>query len=183
MGRTEATKTLGNLCAVALGAEDTSPVPHPTLARVLAAWKLTGWRKRMSGSPRADDLIIPTINGTHKDVRKAPEDFREDLERLGLKKRRTVGALSSRSAWTAARRRTSIRASLTGRPMPSDLYRTPAWEARCDAVLKLRVSLRAGRVIPLHPEVAVNGGGGVEAEPAVVETEKEKARRTVPSSP
>ena len=164
------------------GATHEVPV-HPTLAKVLATWKLTGWRKRMSRSPRADDLIIPTVNGTHRDVRKALEDFHEDLERLGLRRRRHYDS-----------RRTFISLGLDGgaskdilqnitHPRPADafdLYRTPAWEARCDAVLKLRVLLREGRVISLHPEVAVNGGGGVEAELVVAEAEKEKAQRTVP---
>src|SRR5689334_17371989 len=60
---------------------------HPTLAKMLASWKLTGRAKRMGRTPTQDDLI-PTINNTHRDVRKALEDFHEDLERLGLQKRR-----------------------------------------------------------------------------------------------
>ena len=61
---------------------------HPTLATVLAMWKATGWPTRMGRAPEPDDLIIPTINETHRDVRKALEEFHEDLERLGLRKRR-----------------------------------------------------------------------------------------------
>ncbi len=37
-------------------------------------------------------LIIPTINGTHRDVRKALEDFHEDLGRLGLRRLRPAPA-------------------------------------------------------------------------------------------
>ena len=71
----------------------THEVPvHPTLAKVLAAWKLTGWRKWMKKAPKQGDLIIPNINGDHRDVRKALEDFHEDLKRLGLRKRRHYDA-------------------------------------------------------------------------------------------
>jgi len=164
------------------GATHEVPV-HPTLAKVLAAWKLTGWRKRMSRAPRADDLIIPTINGTPRDVRKALEDFYEDSERLGLRRRRHYDS-----------RRTFISLALDGgaskdilqsitHPRPADsfdLYRTPAWQARCEAVLKLGVSLSEGRVIPLYPVVSVNRGGGAEAEAVLLQAEKEKAQRTVP---
>lgn len=67
----------------------THEVPvHPTLAKVLAAWKLTGWRERMGRAPTGDDLIIPNINNQPRDVRKALEDFYEDLDRLGLRRRR-----------------------------------------------------------------------------------------------
>jgi hypothetical protein len=132
----------------------THEVPvHPTLARVLAHWKLTGWLKRMGRRPLAEDLIIPTIRGSYRDVRKALEDFHEDLNRLGLRKRRHYDA-----------RRTFISLGLDGgaskdllqsithpRPVDAfDLYRTPAWAARCEAVAKLRVELREGTLVHLQ---------------------------------
>ena len=158
----------------------THEVPvHPTLAKVLAAWKLTGWRKRMGKAPKSDDLIIPTISGTHRDVRKALEDFHEDLGRLGLRKRRHYDS-----------RRTFISLGLDGgaskdilqsitHPRPADafdLYRTASWEARCGAVQNLRVELREGRVIPLRPrmEAEASRGGAVEAEGARREAENER---------
>lgn len=130
-----------------------------------------------------DDLIIPTINGTHRDVRKALEDFHEDLERLGLRKRRHYDS-----------RRTFISLGLDGgaskdilqgithsRPGDAfDLYRTASWEARCVAVQKLRVELRGGRVIPLHPADGLGRGGGAEADLVGSGVERKKALRTVP---
>ena len=132
---------------------------HPTLAKVLGAWKLTGWRQRMGRAPRPDDLIIPTKNDTHRDVRKALEDFHEDLTRLGLRRRRHYDS-----------RRTVISLGLDGgaskdilqsitHPRPADafdLYRTASWAARCEAIAKIRVELREGRVVQLVP---VDGQG------------------------
>lgn len=142
---------------------------HPVLAKVLAAWKLTGWRKRMGRAPKADDLIIPTINGTHRDVRKALEDFYEDLERLGLRKRRHYDS-----------RRTFISLGLDGgaskdilqsitHPRPADafdLYRTPAWAARCQAILAIKVALREGTVTMLKIAGAPGATGDVAETPS-----------------
>lgn len=68
---------------------------HPTLATVVAEWKLAGWRKRHGHSRTAGDLVIPTILGGYLGVRKALADPR----RLGLRKRRHYDARqrSSRS--------------------------------------------------------------------------------------
>jgi len=135
---------------------------HPTLAKVLAGWKLTGWRKWMKKAPKEGDLIIPNMNGDHRDVRKALEDFHDDLKRLGLRKRRHYDA-----------RRTFISLGLDGgaskdllqsitHPRPADafdLYRTPAWAARCEAVGKLRVELREGIIVQLPRTVAVSAVG------------------------
>ncbi|MGZ4325893.1 MAG: hypothetical protein ACXVV5_28030, partial [Solirubrobacteraceae bacterium] len=32
---------------------------HPTLAKILAAWKLGGWAEMIGRAPKADDLIVP----------------------------------------------------------------------------------------------------------------------------
>ncbi len=136
---------------------------HPTLAKMLASWKLTGWEKRMGRAPTQDDLIIPTMNNTHRDVRKALEDFHEDLDRLGLRKRRHYDS-----------RRTFISLALEGgaskdvlaaitHPRPKDafdLYRTLAWLARCEAVMKLKIELKEGTLVRL-PKLAAVGWRGV----------------------
>jgi hypothetical protein len=58
-------------------------------------------------------------------------------------------------------------------PRPADafdLYRTPAWAARCEVVRKLAVELREGRVISLGLSgSAPVRGGGVEAGMNAVE--------------
>lgn len=151
----------------------THEVPvHPTLAKVLGLWKLTGWRtwmKKMKRSPQPADLIVPNINNDHRDVRKALEDFHEDLDRLGLRKRRHCDA-----------RRTFISLGLDAgaskdllqtitHPRPNDafdLYRTPSWSARCEAVAKLPIAVRQGKVLELVPteSTAAEAGRGVSTE-------------------
>jgi integrase len=150
----------------------THQVPvHPALAKVLAAWKLTGWQARMKRKPTDKDLIVPTINNTHRDVRKALEDFHEDLERLSLRKRRQYDA-----------RRTFISLGLDGgaskdllqsitHPRPADafdLYRTHAWAAKCEAVKQVKVQLREGTVLRL-PTPATPAGRGALGEHAADE--------------
>jgi integrase len=118
---------------------------NPVLAKILAEWKLTGWKARHGRSPDPGDLIIPTINLTHRDSRKALEDFYEDLERLGLRKRRHYDS-----------RRTFISLAMSAgapkdlvlqitHPRPADvldLYFTPTWEALCGVVKLLPMQLR-----------------------------------------
>jgi integrase len=139
---------------------------HPTLAAVLAAWKLTGWRERHGHAPKPGDLMIPTIHGGHRDVRKALEDFNEDLRRLGLRKRRHYDA-----------RRTFTSLALSGRaskdvlkhlthPRPADafdLYVTPTWEALCEAVQCIPVAVRRGEVVELRSAEDAPGFGANEA--------------------
>jgi hypothetical protein len=58
------------------------------LARILAEWKLSGWRKWMGRAPKPDNLVVPRKTGKARDARKALEAFHEDLETLGLRERR-----------------------------------------------------------------------------------------------
>ncbi len=151
---------------------------HPVLAKVLAVWKLKGWEHRYGRKPTAEDLVVPTIKGTPKDVRTALMDFHEDLQRLGLRKRRQYDS-----------RRSFISLGLDGgaskeilkfitHPRPSDafdLYRTPSWEARCQAVKCIKAELRGeGQVLVLRPAKAANGFGAGLAEALVQVPEKEK---------
>jgi integrase len=149
----------------------THEVPvHPTLAKVLAEWKLSGWKGRMGRAPTANDLIIPNINNQPRDVRKALEDFHEDLKRLELRRRRHYDS-----------RRTFITLGLSGgaakdvlkritHPRPADafdLYVSIPWEVLCEAVSKLRINLKEGRVVALPRLVASGGTGDVtETNPA-----------------
>lgn len=125
---------------------------HPTLAKILAEWKLLGWRERHGRTPKDEDLIVPTINLTNRDVRKALEDFLEDLKRLHLRKRRQYDA-----------RRTFMSLALSGgapkdlvrwitHPRPADvfdLYVTPSWEALCAAVERIVVKRRGEGAVGL----------------------------------
>jgi hypothetical protein len=128
----------------------------------------------MKRAPKQDDLIIPTIRDGHRDVRKALEDFHEDLVRLGLRKRRHYDA-----------RRTFISLGLDGGASKDilqnithprlvdafDLYRTPAWAARCEAVKKVRVELRKGTVVQLPTATGTSAIGDSLETPAESGTE------------
>ena len=142
------------LKATKTGVTHETPV-HPTLAKVLAEWKLIGWQQRMGRKPKGGDLIIPTINFTHRDVRKALEDFHEDLDRLGLRRRRHYDARRTFiSLGLDAGGSKDLLQSIT-HPRPADafdLYRTPGWAARCETVAKLEIHLLAGRVISMNPQ-------------------------------
>jgi len=141
----------------------THEVPvHPTLAKVLATWKLTGWKERMGRAPKPDDLIIPNINNQPRDVRKALEDFYEDLDRLGLRRRRHYDSRRTFiSLGLAQLAHKDVLKKIT-HPKPSDafdLYVTIPWEAKCEAVSKIRIELKEGRVITL-PRLAAVGATG-----------------------
>jgi integrase len=143
------------LGSIALGKTKTSvprliPV-HPTLARILAEWRLSGWESTFGRRPRPDDLIVPTRLGT---VRQSPDTqhtFLEDLERIGLRGRR--GHDLRRSFITLARVDGAGPALevVTHGPRGSivDLYTTWPWPTLCAAVRCLRVELLGGAVFTL----------------------------------
>jgi integrase len=157
------------------GVDHLIPV-HPVLAKVLADWKLNGWRARHGRQPKPNDLIAPTISGEQRDVRKALEDFLEDLDRLGLRHRRQYDS-----------RRTFMSLAMDGgaskelvkaitHPRPGDvfdLYVTPSWEALCRTVTTINVEMEGGEnVIALRPEAASPGRIlAVDAAPEAHKTE------------
>jgi hypothetical protein len=61
---------------------------HPVLARLLAEWKLSGWERTYGRAPTPNDLIVPTRNMTVRPAADAQRAFLQDLETLGLRRRR-----------------------------------------------------------------------------------------------
>ena len=61
---------------------------HPTLAKMLAAWKLSGWHAVYGRAPKPDDLVVPTRALTERDASEAQVQFLEDLASLGMRHRR-----------------------------------------------------------------------------------------------
>jgi integrase len=138
---------------------------HPTLAKVLAAWKLSGWQKQFGRQPGPDDLIVPSRRGDHRNVNHGLRKFHQDLERLGLRKRRqhdlrrTFVTLS-----LADGARKDILRWVTHGPEGDiiDLYTTLPWATLCEEVAKLRVTLRSeAEVIPLR---RAGGDGGASCD-------------------
>src|SRR5262245_31094884 len=61
---------------------------HPTLARVLGAWKVGGWQRMMGFAPGPDDLVIPSPDGKHRTTDQTLPMFHRDCRRVGLRLRR-----------------------------------------------------------------------------------------------
>jgi hypothetical protein len=83
-------------------------------------------------------------------VCKALEEFHDDLERLGLRRRRHYDARRTfiSVALDAGARKDLLQSITHPRPADSfDLYRAPSWAARCETVAKLPIELREGRVL------------------------------------
>lgn len=157
------------------GVDHLVPV-HPVLAKVLAEWRLHGWPVRHGHRPKQADLIVPKIDGTQRDSRRSYMDFIEDLDDLGLRRRRQYDS-----------RRTFASLALNGgaskdmvrwitHPRPADvfdLYVTPSWKALCEAVSCIKVEQKAGAVISL-PAVAVVRNSNQIATEAVPDAIKEE---------
>ncbi len=139
------------------GADHLIPV-HPVLAKLLAEWRLSGFKERHGRHPKQSDLICPNIDLNPRDTRKVYEDFLEDLDRLGLRHRRVYDA--RRTFMSLAMSGGGSKDLLSRITHPKsvdifDLYVTPTWEALCEQVLKIKVQLRGeeGNVVrlPLQP--------------------------------
>jgi integrase len=66
--------------------EVTRRVPvHPTLGKILAAWKLSHWERIYSRAPTANDLVVSVRNLTTIDASDAVHAFKADLAALGLR--------------------------------------------------------------------------------------------------
>ncbi len=153
------------------GTTRTVPV-HPTLAKVLASWRLTGWRKEQGRAPKPDDLIIPAVEGGCRNVGWALKLWHADLELLGLRRRRhydTRRTFISLAIGDGARK--DLLRWVTHAPADMfDAYTTPPWPALCEAVACLRVELREGRVVTLRPPAL---GDAVETPEAESESRSE----------
>jgi integrase len=134
---------------------------HPTLAKVLAAWKLSGWASVMGRRPTSDDLLIPSRRGTNRNSNHGLRRFHEDLARLGIRARRQHDL--RRTFISLARSdgaRKDVLEWVTHGPRGDivDLYTTLPWELLCDEVAKLQMELRSGKVIAF-PKAASGGEG------------------------
>ena len=136
---------------------------HPTLAKMLAAWKLGGWERMMGRPPRAEDLIVPSDTGNHRNVNRGLHNFHYDLKRLGQRKRRQHDL-----------RRTFITLARSGGARPDilkwathgpsgdiiDIYTSMPWEPLCEAVSCLKLDLLEGKVIQLKVQNVSGADGG-----------------------
>lgn len=155
---------LGRLSVLKTKTKVPRQVPaHPTLAAMLAEWKLAGWAAAFGRAPKADDLIVPHLLERKGRRGKAGElvertDVQEergaDLVALGLRHRR---GHDLRRTFISLAREDGARADLleviTHGPKSGDmisLYTTWPWAALCAEVAKLQLTrAQAGAVVDL----------------------------------
>jgi integrase len=145
---------------------------HPTLAALLARWKLHGWAAVYGRPPEPGDLIIPAR--PHHTRRRTPdmasrihlnstvelEGLHASLELLGLRKRRQHDfrrTFMSLGQVDGARR--EVLETLTHDPKGdiTSLYTTWPWPTKCEEVAKLNVRLREGQLVVLAPTGTATG--------------------------
>jgi integrase len=142
--------------------EETRAVPmHPTLAKVLAAWKLEHWTRIYGRMPTADDFVVPTRTMRPVNVADAGHALTEDLERLELRveagKSRKRGGHDLRS-WFQTRCIEDGADSLIVRSFTHAAdksvnggYERFSWAAKCRELGKLKCAIRSGVVLELGP--------------------------------
>ncbi len=140
--------------------EETRAVPmHPTLAKVLAAWKLEHWERIYGRKPTDDDFVVPTRTFSCVNVADAGHAMTDDLEALGLRvkagKTRKRGGHDLRS-WFLTRciedgADSAIVRSFTHAADKSvnGGYERWSWAAKCRELSKLTVTVLDGAVLHL----------------------------------
>ncbi len=144
----------------------TREVPvHPTLAAMLAEWKLGGWVEMMGRHPRADDLIVPSRRENVRSRHRSYDALQDDLRRHGLRPRRQHDF--RRAFITLARvdgARADILEHVTHAPRGDivNIYTTLRWAALCAEVSQLKIDRKSGTLVVLS---AMPNLGGIDASP------------------
>src|SRR5216684_2977300 len=138
---------------------------HPTLAKVLAGWKLSGWQKLMGRAPNSDDLLICAPTENHLKDNLVYDNFQRDLRALGLRPRRvhdTRRTFVSLSLADGARK--DVLRWITHGPEGDivSLYTTLPWDALCAEVAKLRIEPLVGQLLELRKAANSNGEPGAD---------------------
>jgi integrase len=125
---------------------------HPTLAKVLAEWRLGGWASMMKRHAKPDDLIIPSRRGVNRSRHHSLTKFHDDLTRQGMRKRRQHDlrrAFISLARADGARKDVLERVTHGARGDIVDIYTELPWEFICQEVAKLRIELPTCQVVRL----------------------------------
>lgn len=137
---------------------------HPMLAKILATWKLGGFKRFTGRDPKPDDPIVPSTRGTWRNVNVALRHFHKDLESLELRTRRQHdGRRTFISIARADGARPDILRWATHGPSGDviDDYTTLPWSTLCDEVAKVKLAVREGLVIEMPIARAVGDGSAV----------------------
>jgi integrase len=145
---------------------------HPTLAKILSAWKSGGWERMMGRAPKSEDLIFPSakpelVHGLYRNPNEQRKFFYNLCDELGLRRRRVHDF--RRTFISLARDDGAQRDVIRWITHPPDgdildTYTTPAWSLLCGEIAKLKIELRPlAKVIELpvaRPET-LDGGDRV----------------------
>lgn len=133
---------------------------HPTLAAILAEWKLSGWEAAFGRAPAPDDLVVPVTEEVRKGRRRptgairdrhfAWKRLRRDLLTLGLRHRRAHDL--RRTGITLARAggadKDRLRRGTHGEDRDVlELYTSVEWELLCGEVAKLQCERLVGGTV------------------------------------
>jgi integrase len=137
---------------------------HPVLATILKAWRESGFRTAFGRDPRPQDFIAPNRDFNTRTSDATDDDFRDDLERVGLRRRR--GHDSRRTFTTIAQvdgARRDILKVITHAASADDIvgvYTSYPWPVLCEQVSCIKITLPEAEVMPLHSKPPGNDGGG-----------------------
>jgi integrase len=144
--------------------EQVRQVPvHPVLAKLLAEWKLSGWRQFFDKPAGSNDLIVPSRTMENRKSSHSWQKFAQDLDQLGLRRRRMHDArrtFITLGLYDGARR--DILEAITHGPRGDimSVYTTLPWDLLCTELTKLKLEVRKGQVIRLPMAATATGGGG-----------------------
>jgi integrase len=135
---------------------------HPTLAKILAAWKLEHWERIYGRKPKDDDYVVPTRNFTCVNVADAGRAMPDDLLALGLRvkagKKRKRGGHDLRSWFETRCIEDGGDSKLIDRLLHAadksvaGGYQRFSWATLCRELAKLKVGILDGKVLPLVTE-------------------------------
>jgi integrase len=143
------------------------PVPvHPTLAAMLAEWRMHGWAELMGRKPTDDDLVVPlppeatSKKGPFRTKGYSYDRFEQDLQTLGFRHRR--GHDLRRTFISLARSdgaRSDILRRATHKPPPEVIegYTSFEWEVVCAEVAKLKIQRRGTADVVAIPRASAVG--------------------------
>ena len=141
---------------------------HPTLAAILAEWKLSGWARHMGRAPGPDDLMLPGPGGRPWSVLTALKRFYKDLDLLGIRRRHVHCARRTFvSRCRDAGGRGEILRWITHGPSKKEMvdgYSSLAWETFCTEVAKLKVERRRSQVLFIAQATGTHGGARAAAD-------------------
>jgi integrase len=125
---------------------------HPTLNKILSAWKLTGWSATFGRQPTGDDLLVPTRQFLPRKPAKISQMLKRDCRVLGIPEHFAYAA--RHSFITLAQddgADGSILRWITHAPPRTafDGYTKMSWTRLCEELAKLRIELRAPGVLDL----------------------------------